>query len=117
MKKKQSTLLFYFILFFIFLSLFIGYRLLLIKDENTLPPIIEGVVQQKSDVVTVHSQPSKNANVLYVLNDQDIVEVLDSIKNEEISWYQIYLQDENIKGWVQSKFVYIVESEEYHIEQ
>lgn len=117
MKNKQSNLLYFFILFFVFLSLFIGSRLLLLKDENTFPPVIEGVIQQKNDVVTVHSQPSDNANVLFVLNDQDIVEVQDSVINENSSWYQIYINEENIKGWVQAKFVYIVESEDYHIGQ
>ena len=115
MKNNKSTLLYFFILFFIFFSLFIGGRLLSLKDKNTTPPYIEGVVQQKNDVVTVHNEPSPNASVLLILNNEDIVEVLNSSEIDDVAWYQI--EKDHISGWVQARFITIVESEEYQINQ
>ena len=112
MKKSKFTILKFFILFFILLSLFISMRLLSLKDQNTNPPVIEGIIQQDNDVVTIHSEPSRNTHVVAIANNEDFVEVLNSTENNNTFWYQI--KTENETGWILAEYLTIIEGENYH---
>ena len=111
MKKNQFNLLYFFIIFFILLSLLIASRLIFLKDEATMPPIVQGIVLQDVDVVTIHSEPSQNTHVITVVNNEEFVEVLDSVELNSLQWYRVKTTQET--GWLLAENLTIIESDEY----